>query len=81
MRRLMTIALLLVSSRAGAQGPSLTVQLETALGKFPARAGVYVKNLRTGEEAAVHADDAFNTFSVIKLAILVKAFHMADEKQ
>ena len=56
----------------------LTRLLETELARFPARTGVYVKHLTTGEEAAVRADEAFSSASVIKLTILVRAFQLVD---
>lgn len=85
MHRTLTAALmLLVATAASAQSPAsspLTRLLEAELSRFPARAGVYVKHLSTGEEAGVQADAAFNSFSVIKLAILARAFSMADQQQ
>jgi beta-lactamase class A len=42
---------------------------------------VWVKHLTTGEEAAVRADEAFNSASVIKLTVLALAFEMADRGQ
>src|SRR6266480_4413339 len=59
----------------------LTRLLEAELGRFPAKAGVYVKNLPTGEEAAVRADEAFSSASVIKIPIMVRAFLLAEEKK
>src|SRR5215510_2449543 len=53
--------------------------LDAELARFPARAGVWVKHLTTGEEAAVHADDAFNSASVIKLPVMALAFELADK--
>lgn len=55
--------------------------LDTQLAGFKARTAVHVKHLGTGEEAGVRADVAFNSFSVIKLAILVRAFQLADARQ
>lgn len=52
--------------------------IQRQLSSFKARTGVYVKDLTTGEEAGVRADQAFNSFSVIKLAIMVRAFQLAD---
>src|SRR3982750_2721907 len=53
--------------------------LDSELARFPAKAGVWVKNLKAGEEAAVHADDTFNSASVIKIPVMVLAFQMADK--
>jgi beta-lactamase class A len=62
--------------------PSTLAQvLDRALARFQATTGVYVKHLKTGEEAGVRADQDFNSFSVIKLAIMVKAYQMADRHE
>jgi beta-lactamase class A len=58
--------------------PGLQRLLEAELARFPGHAGVWVRHLSLGEEAAVHADDTFNSASVIKLCVLVLAFQMAD---
>ncbi|MFI5310771.1 MAG: serine hydrolase [Gemmatimonadales bacterium] len=81
-RRLAVIAI----SLPGLQGlcaqqparPGLQRLLEAELARFPGRAGVWVKHLTLGEEAAVRADETFNSASVIKLPVLVLAFQMAD---
>jgi beta-lactamase class A len=57
----------------------LTTALESALRQFPARTSVYLKHLVTGEEAAVRADDSFNSQSVIKIPIMVRAFQLAEQ--
>ena len=61
-----------------ATGPGLQHLLDAELARFPGRAGIWVKHLTLGEEAAVHADDTFNSASVIKLPVLALAFQMAD---
>ena len=68
-----------ISAQPGKSGR--TRLLESELARFPARAGVYVKHLTTGEVAAVHADDAFSSASAIKLTILVRAFQLVDAKR
>lgn len=81
-RLLAACALLLIAApvvEAQAARSALTPLLERDLTTYPARAGVYVKNLRTGEEAMVNADQAFNSASVIKLAVMVRAFQLADQ--
>ena len=65
---------------AGAQnlpGP-LARAIETELLQLPARTGFYLKHLKTGEEVTIRADDSFNSQSVIKIPIMVRAFQMAD---
>jgi beta-lactamase class A len=66
---------------AQASKSPLTRLLEAEISRFPARGGIYVKHLKSGEEAGVRADEAFNTFSVIKLAILTRAYNLADQKK
>jgi beta-lactamase class A len=70
----------LVSMAATAQSQTpLTRALDEALRSFPARTAIYVKHLKTGEEAAVRADDAFNSQSVIKIPVMVRAFQLAEQ--
>lgn len=83
-RPLPLIALLLctcVVRGAAAQSAKtpLTLALEAELDRFPARTGLYLKHLKTGEEVAVRADDSFNSQSVIKVPIMVRAFQLAEE--
>src|SRR5437763_13525249 len=72
--------LLGLSLTAQTPATSLTRLLEAELDRFPAKVGVYVKHLTTGEEAAVRADEAFSSASVIKIPIMIRAFQLADEK-
>jgi reactive intermediate/imine deaminase len=58
---------------------ALTVALEAELERFPARTSIYLKHLETGEEAAVRADESFNSQSVIKIPIMVRAFQLAEQ--
>jgi beta-lactamase class A len=79
---LVTIALLFVVAGPAAQTPpsGLTRLLESELTRFPAKTGVYVKHLATGEEAAVRADESFSSASVIKIPIMIRAMQLADER-
>src|SRR4029079_15410599 len=61
--------------------PGLQRLLEAELARFPGHAGVWVRHLTLGAEAAVHADDSFNSAGVIKLPVLVLAFQMADRAE
>jgi beta-lactamase class A len=86
MRRVhLVVVVFLVSFAHGSanQAPksALTRLLEVELERFPARTAIFVKHLKTGEEAAVRADEAFNSQSVIKLPIMVRAFQLVDEKK
>jgi beta-lactamase class A len=55
--------------------------LDAEIARFPARAGVWIKHLTTGEEAGVRADETFNSASVIKIPVLVLAFQLAEKRQ
>lgn len=70
--------LLLAVGQPAAQSRTLQALLEAELAAFPARTGVSVKHLTTGEEAGVRADEDFSTASVIKLTFMVRAYQMAD---
>lgn len=54
----------------------LAVALEAELDRLPARTSIYVKHLEADEEAAVRADQSFNSQSVIKIPIMVRAFQL-----
>jgi beta-lactamase class A len=66
-----------LASAAEAPTP-LTRLLEGELARIGAKSGIYVKHLRSGEEAMVRADEPFESASTIKLATLVLAYQMAD---
>ena len=68
---------LLLSAPAAAQTP-LAAALADQLNSFPANTGLYVKHLTTGEEVAIRADQSFNSQSVIKIPIMVRAFQLAE---
>lgn len=57
---------------------ALTRLLEAQLARMPAKSGIYIKHLATGEEGMVKADEHFESASTIKLATMVIAFQMAD---
>ena len=83
-RTIALILLLPLAAALSAQTPpkvsGLTQLLESHLAGFPARTGLYVKHLGTGEEAAVRGDESFSSASVIKLAIMIRAFQLVDAK-
>ncbi len=81
MQAALGLAVMVASVPAQPSKSGLTRLLEAELSRFPARAGVYVKHLTTGEEASVNADDAFSSASVIKLTIMVRAFQLVDQKR
>ncbi|MEZ5294271.1 MAG: serine hydrolase [Vicinamibacterales bacterium] len=60
------------------QPATLQALLDAEIPAIPARSGIWVKHLTTGEEGAVRADDVFNSASVIKIPVAVKLLEMAD---
>ena len=70
--------LLLIGAPAWAQTP-LATALAEQLASLPAKTGLYLKHLKTGEEVAVRADESFNSQSVIKIPIMVRAFQLAEQ--
>jgi beta-lactamase class A len=56
----------------------LTAALTADLDAFQANTALYVKHLTTGEEVAIRADRSFNSQSVIKIPIMVRAFLLAE---
>ena len=73
------LALVLATGALTAQPAGLQRLLEADLARFPGRAGVWVKHLTTGDEAAVRADETFNSASVIKIPVLVMAYQLAEK--
>src|SRR5918995_6515848 len=72
-------ALFSLTPLAGKQVTGLQRLLDAEIGRFPARAGIWVKHLTTGEEAAMRADETFNSASVIKIPVLLLAYQMAEK--
>lgn len=52
--------------------------LENAIKSFDGVAGLAARNLLTGEEIFVNADQRFPTASIIKTAVMVAAYHQAS---
>ena len=68
-----TILLLLATACASTPSPtlaSLTEELRALAGKVRGDVGIYVRDLRTGDELAIDADTPFPTASMIKVPIL-----------
>ena len=68
---------LMVTTAAAQTG--LQRLLDAELARFPAKTAIYVKHLGTGESAAVRGDETFNSASVIKIPIMVLAYHLAEQ--
>lgn len=52
---------------------TLEATLQKALDALPARSSLYAKNLPSGREVAIRADQPMNTLSVIKIPVMVLA--------
>ena len=65
-------------AQAAARPASLQALVDAEMPAIPSRAGLWVKHLTTGEEASFHADDVFNSASVIKIPVAVLALEMTD---
>jgi len=66
---------------AAAQPPAsnLTRMLEAELSRFPAKTGLYVKHLGTGQESVIRGSDHFNSASVIKIPVMILAYRLAEQ--
>jgi len=81
MRTVLLLVTLSIPVTVAAQPPpsALAAALEAELARIPANTGLYLKHLKTGEEVAIRADTSFNSQSVIKVAIMVRAFQLAEQ--
>ncbi len=57
----------------------LESRLKALIDSFHGIAGIYVRNLQTGREAAINADTIFPTASIIKVPILVGIFDKINQ--
>ncbi len=57
---------------------TLEATVQARLDSLPAQSSFYARDLRTGRQVAVRADQPMNTVSVIKLAVMVQAYRDAD---
>src|SRR5438132_162757 len=55
--------------------------LQAEAARIPAKVGIYVKHLPTGEEAAIRADEAFNSASTRKIPIMIMAYQQAEQRK
>jgi beta-lactamase class A len=81
MRAALTLVSVLVLSLVALGQPASPLErlLQAELGRIPAKAGIYVKHLKTGEEASVLPDERFNSASVIKIPVFVMGYQMAEK--
>ena len=61
-----------------AQAPILDQRLQTLTAEFPGKAGIFVRNVETGVEVSVHADEMFPMASTYKVAIMTQVFREVD---
>src|SRR5574341_2271137 len=61
-----------------AQAQTLESTVRARLDSLRAASSFYARQLGTGREVAIRADQPMNTASVIKLAVLVRAYRDAD---
>lgn len=67
------------ANRASITPPSLDEKVHAALAGFEGKAWIYAKNLDTGAEYGLRADEPVRTASTIKLAILAETFHQVAQ--
>jgi len=70
-----------VTAPPAAPRPDAVLQskLASAIAGFHGDVGVYVRNLRTGQSAAIRADELFPTASMIKVPILLATFQAMED--
>jgi formylglycine-generating enzyme required for sulfatase activity/beta-lactamase class A len=68
-----------IGFRCAKDGPTIDQQIEARISAFAGRVSLYAKNLRTGKEFAIRAEEPVRTASTIKLPILVAAFQAVAE--
>src|ERR1700677_4185750 len=77
--KMFSAAMVLIMASALRAETNLNKLLDAELSRFPAKAGVYVKHLGTGETAVVLGDDHFNSASVIKIPVMILAFRLVEQ--
>jgi beta-lactamase class A len=71
--------LTLAAPALDAENAAIPQRLARAIAKFSGDLGIAVKNLDTGEAFAVHGKTRFPTASLIKVAVMVEAYHQMAE--
>jgi beta-lactamase class A len=66
------------ASPTSAAPAPLEATVQARLDSLPAQSSFYARDIRTGREVAIRADQPMNTVSVIKLAVMVQAYRDAD---
>jgi len=73
------LALLLFLSPAGPGAEPIARRVEAIVRDFPGTLGIVARDLGTGETVAVNGDVRFPTASLIKVAVMVEAYHQIAE--
>jgi beta-lactamase class A len=84
MRSLLILLVLLIASAAQAQKAAepdkkLSDKIDAAIAGFKGKIWIYAKNLDTGKDFSLRADEPVRTASTIKLAILAETFHQVAQ--
>lgn len=84
-RALAAVALVVATACASTDDPALPLdddilqdELEAIVGAFHGTAGVYVRHLVDGREAAIRADELFPSASMVKVPILIGVFERIE---
>lgn len=64
---------------ASPSGPSLDERIKSEIGDFKGKVWIYAKNLDTGKEYGIRADEQVRTASTIKLPIMTEVFRQVAE--
>ncbi len=59
--------------------PELSNILKSNVKDYPATFGIYIKNISTGQEASLNADETFNAASLYKLAVMYTIYQKAAD--
>lgn len=70
---------LFLTARAQKEDRVLQKKLEAAVAEFQGDVGIYVRHLKTGKSAAIHADTLFPTASMIKVPITIGIFNKIEK--
>ena len=69
------------TAEAPAAALDLQGRIQARLDSLPNISSVYIKDLKTGKELAIRADVPMNTASVIKMAVMIRAYRDAEAKK
>ncbi|SEW52720.1 serine hydrolase [Chitinophaga arvensicola] len=81
MYRCLLLLLLVPALAFSQQDHKLEKGLKELIAGFNGDIGIYVRNLKTGRYAAIHADSIFPTASIVKIPILVGIFDKMERNE